>query len=71
MADAEFDELLVRIRTSDADALKEFVDKYEPYLRRTVRYRIDRVGLQAAVDSNDICQSVFGSFFLRLWAGEF
>ncbi len=69
--DPEFQNLLNKLRTADPIALQEFVDKYEPFLRRTIRYRIDRVGLQAAFDSKDVCQSVFGSFLLRYLAGDF
>lgn len=68
---SEFSTLLDRIKAGDPQAVREFVDRYESFLRRTIRYRIDRVGLQAAFDSKDVCQSVLGSFFLRFLAGDF
>jgi RNA polymerase sigma factor (sigma-70 family) len=68
---SEFSTLLDRIKAGDPQAVREFVDRYEIFLRRTIRYRIDRVGLQAAFDSKDVCQSVLGSFFLRFLAGDF
>ena len=67
----KFAELLDRIRAEEEAALQEFVTTYEPYLRRTIRYRINREGLQAAFDSNDVCQSVLGVFLIRLLAGDY
>ena len=69
--DVEFQRLLHGLRSASPDAFRQFVDTYEPFLRRTIRYRINRDGLQAAFDSKDICQSVLGLFLLRFMAGEF
>ena len=69
--DVEFQRLLLGLRSASPDAFRQFVDTYEPFLRRTIRYRINRDGLQAAFDSKDICQSVLGLFLLRFMAGEF
>jgi len=62
---------LDRLRRGDQDAIGQFVAQYEPFIRRTLRYRIARAALQSAADSIDVCQSVLGGFLLRLAAGEY
>jgi RNA polymerase sigma factor (sigma-70 family) len=71
MADsAPLTELLRRIRDGDSDAATEFVQRYEPAIRRSVRLRLG--GRMASIfDSVDVSQSVFGSFFLRIAGGQF
>jgi RNA polymerase sigma factor (sigma-70 family) len=65
-----FTELVRRIRTGDPDAAAELVRRYEPAIRRVVRVRLG--GRMAALfDSMDVCQSVLGSFFLRVAAGQY
>ncbi len=66
-----FDEHVQRLRAGDVEAIRQFVSKYEPYIRRTIRFRIQRSALQPVADSVDVCQSVMGSVLLRLVAGEF
>ncbi len=67
---ASFNELIRRIRTGDPDAAVELVRRYEPAIRRVVRVRLG--GRMAALfDSMDVCQSVLGSFFLRMAAGQY
>src|SRR5437762_360181 len=66
-----FDDLLTRLRRGDEAAVREFVSTYEPYIRRAIRPRLVRAGLRAAADSADICQSVLGSFLIRLAGGEY
>jgi RNA polymerase sigma-70 factor (ECF subfamily) len=67
---ATFTELVRRIRSGDPDAAAELVRRYEPAIRRVVRVRLS--GRTAALfDSMDVCQSVFGSFFLRAAAGQY
>lgn len=67
----EFAEHLHRLRTGDTSAIREFVSVYEPFIRRSLRFRIQNSALQSAADSIDLCQSVLGTFLLRLSAGEF
>ena len=62
---------LNRLRNRDEFAIESFVAKYEPFVRRAIRFRLARSSLGAAADSVDVCQSVFGSFLLRLSAGEY
>jgi len=67
---APFSDLVLRIRRGDQDAAAELVRRYEPAIRRVVRVRLG--GRMAALfDSMDVCQSVMGSFFLRVAAGQY
>ena len=64
-------ELLSRLVSGDEAATRQFVTEYEPFIRRAIRSRLSRAHLRAIADSADVCQSVLGSFLLRLTAGEF
>ncbi len=66
-----FDELIRRVRTGDQDAATELVRRYEQSIRRAVRFRLADSRLVRVLDSMDICQSVFASFFVRTAAGQF
>jgi RNA polymerase sigma-70 factor (ECF subfamily) len=65
------DELLRRVRAGDQDAAAVLVKRYEPAIRRAVRFRLPEAGLGALLDSMDICQSVLGSFFIRAATGQY
>jgi RNA polymerase sigma-70 factor (ECF subfamily) len=65
------DELIRRVRAGDQDAAAVLVKRYEPAIRRAVRFRLADAGLAALLDSMDICQSVLGSFFLRAATGQY
>ena len=67
----DFEAFLLRLRRGDEDATQLFVAKYEPFIRRTLRFRIARASLQSAADSVDVCQSVLGGFLLRLASGDY
>jgi RNA polymerase sigma-70 factor (ECF subfamily) len=47
------------------------VKRYEPAIRRAVRFRLADARLGPLLDSMDICQSVLGSFFIRAASGQF
>ena len=66
-----FADLLERVRTGDQDAATELAKKYEPAIRRVVRFRMGDSRLQSAFDSADVCQSVMASFFVRAASGQF
>jgi RNA polymerase sigma-70 factor (ECF subfamily) len=68
---SSFAELIERVRRADADAARELVERYEPSIRRAVRFRLSDSRLEAALDSMDICQSVLASFFLRAASGQY
>jgi RNA polymerase sigma-70 factor (ECF subfamily) len=66
-----FQDLIRRVRAGDQAAATELVRRYEPAIRRAVRFRLADARLGAVLDSMDICQSVLASFFLRTAAGQF
>jgi RNA polymerase sigma factor (sigma-70 family) len=66
-----FAELVQRVRAGDPDAATELVRRYEPAIRRVVRVRLGGGRLAALFDSMDVCQSVLGSFFLRVAGGQY
>ena len=66
-----FDELIRRVRAWDQEAAAELVRRYEPAIRRAVRFRLADARLGGLLDSMDICQSVLGSFFVRAAAGQY
>jgi RNA polymerase sigma factor (sigma-70 family) len=68
---ASFQELLQRVRAGDQDAARELVRRYEPAIRRAVRFRLAGSRLGRLLDSMDICQSVLASFFVRAAAGQY
>jgi len=67
----QFHEKMKLVRTGDAHAISNFVSVSEPFIRRTMRFPLARASLQAAADSVDVSQSVFGSLLIRLVAGEY
>jgi RNA polymerase sigma-70 factor (ECF subfamily) len=66
-----FEDLIRRVRAGDQDAAAALVQRYEPAIRRAVRFRLSDTRLVRVLDSMDICQSVFASFFVRTAAGQF
>lgn len=66
-----FQSLVRRMRGGDADAAEELVRLYEADLRIIARVRLFDPRLRQLVDSMDICQSIFGNFFARAYAGQF
>ena len=72
MAEQEsFANFILRIRAGDEHAAEELVRKFEPMVRRELRLRMTDRRLGRTVDSIDICQSVWSSFFLRTAAGQY
>jgi RNA polymerase sigma-70 factor (ECF subfamily) len=69
--EAGFRDLIGRVRAGDNEAAVELVRRFEPVVRRAVRFRLVDARLSAALDSMDICQSVLASFFVRTAAGQF
>lgn len=66
-----FAELVQGVRGGDDEAAAEILRRYEPAVRRAVRYRLTDTRLRTTLDSADICQSVMASFFLRAAAGQY
>jgi RNA polymerase sigma factor (sigma-70 family) len=66
-----FEDLIRRVRAGDQDAASELVRRYEPAIRRAVRFRLADSRLGGLLDSMDICQSVLKSFFVRAASGQY
>lgn len=71
--EAEFAELIRRVRAGDEQAAADLVGKYEREVRREVRMRLRLrdTRLRRVFDSMDIVQSVLQSFFVRVAAGQY
>jgi RNA polymerase sigma factor (sigma-70 family) len=69
--DAEFEDLIRRVRAGDPDAAAALVRQYESSVRIVVRARLFDPDMCRQFDSMDICQSVMASFFVRVAAGQF
>ena len=67
----EFQSFLNRIRAGDPGAAQQLVAQYETELRIIARARLRDSRVRRTVDSSDICQSVFASFFVRAAAGQY
>jgi RNA polymerase sigma-70 factor (ECF subfamily) len=72
MSDQElFTDFVSRIRAGDEQAAAELVRRYEPLIRREIRFRLEDQRLCRLFDSMDVCQSVLASFFVRTAAGQY
>ncbi len=70
-ADPSFSDLIRRVRAGDQQAAADLVRRYEPAVRRAVRFRMVDPRLGALFDSMDVCQSVMATFFVRAAGGEY
>jgi RNA polymerase sigma-70 factor (ECF subfamily) len=71
MPAATFSAFIGRVRSGDERAAVELVERYGPAIRRAVRVRLRDPRLQRLIESVDICQSVFASFFVRTALGQY
>ncbi|MFM7150422.1 MAG: RNA polymerase sigma factor, partial [Gemmataceae bacterium] len=71
MMHSTFEDLLQQLRAGNENAAAELVRRYEPEIRREVRFVLRDPLLRRSFDSQDISQSVMGSFFLRVTLGEY
>lgn len=69
--EATIAELIARIRAGDDQAAAELVRRYEPLVRREIRFKLRDRRLGRVLDSTDLCQSVMASFFVRTAAGQY
>ncbi len=67
---SSFASYLSRLKAGDSQAAQAFFDDYGPQLARMVRVQLGDQRLRCTIDSMDICQSVYGHFFLRLMADQ-
>src|SRR4051812_16686009 len=70
-SESPFRALLARVRAGDQEAAAELVREFEPALRIEIRRTLRDPYLNSSFDSQDVCQSVLKSFFLRAVAGEY
>jgi RNA polymerase sigma factor (sigma-70 family) len=68
--DIQVVELIRRAQAGDERAAEELLNTYLPQVRRYVRMRL-KPALRREIDTLDVCQSVFGSFFVQLALGKF
>jgi RNA polymerase sigma-70 factor (ECF subfamily) len=66
-----FADLIHRVRQGDQAAASLLVKRYEPAIRRAVRFRLTDPRLRRTLDSMDVCQSVMASFFVRAASGQY
>jgi RNA polymerase sigma factor (sigma-70 family) len=66
-----FAEFIRRLRDGDERAAAELVARFEPAIRRAVRVGLRDQRLRRLIESVDICQSAFASFFLRAALGQY
>jgi RNA polymerase sigma-70 factor (ECF subfamily) len=69
--DDSFVNLMQRVRAKDGQAAADLIRLYEPAVRRVVRIQMRDPRMRRTLDSMDICQSIFGSFFVRVALGQF
>ncbi len=69
--DVPFADLILRVRRGDQAAANLLVQRYEPAIRRAVRFRLTDPRLRRTLDSMDVCQSVMASFFVRAASGQY
>ncbi len=66
----DFAPLIDRVRQGDQQAATELVRRYEPEVRRFIRFRLSTPALRRTMDSLDICQSVLFKFFVEVSEGR-
>jgi RNA polymerase sigma-70 factor (ECF subfamily) len=70
-AEANFTDMIRKVRAGDDRAAEALVRQYESLIRREVRLRLEDRRLTRHFDSMDVCQSVLASFFVRVAGGEY
>jgi RNA polymerase sigma-70 factor (ECF subfamily) len=69
--DSSFADLIAGIRAGNQEAAVQFVRQYESVIRRQVRIRLTDPKLCRLFDTDDVCQMVLASFFVRAAAGQY
>lgn len=70
-SEQSFHDLIQSVRSGNELAAAELVRRYEPEIRREVKFLLRDQSLRRHFDSMDICQSVLGSFFIRASLGQY
>jgi len=71
MPQSEITDLIRKVRDGDAAAAQEMVERYKPLLQREIRFLMRGPQIRTYFDSEDVCQSIFANFFLRLSLGQY
>lgn len=66
-----FAELIRLVREGDADACQQLFERYHKVFYRTIAIRLENQSQRGIHGVEDICQTVFKSFFFRLRCGQF
>lgn len=66
-----FSTFLTQVRDGNPDAARWLIDEYGPQICRTIRMFLTDPRLRRTVETVDVCQSVFGAFFVNVVAGRF
>src|SRR5579885_1685941 len=69
--DASFRDLMGRVRAGDPQAALQLVRDYQWAIRLQVRVRLTQPDLRRLLDSMDVVQLVWASFFARAAAGQY
>jgi RNA polymerase sigma-70 factor (ECF subfamily) len=69
--DHDFLDLIRRVRAGDHTAAAALMARYMPAVRRVVRLNLRDPRMRRALDSMDVCQDVFASFFIRAAYGQY
>ncbi|HZY84356.1 MAG TPA: sigma-70 family RNA polymerase sigma factor [Gemmataceae bacterium] len=67
----DFLSLMRRVRAGDHTAAAELMKRYVPAVRRVIRLKLRDSRMRRVLDSMDICQGVFASFFIRAASGQY
>jgi RNA polymerase sigma-70 factor (ECF subfamily) len=67
----QFADLIRRVRGGDEDAAEDLFKRYGRVFLKKIKNRLEGSAIRAQVDCDDICQSVFGSLFVRLRWGQY
>jgi len=66
-----FEDFIRRVRSGDEEAAQELVQLFEPLVRRELRIKMTDRRMSQIFDSDDVCQSIWSSFFVRIAAGQY
>ena len=67
----EIRELIRKVRLGDSRAADTLFRQYGAEIQTEIRRRLRRALLTSVLETDDVCQSVFGSFFVGLAVGRF
>jgi RNA polymerase sigma factor (sigma-70 family) len=66
-----FSELIERVKSGNEQAASQLVKKFQPVIRRELRFRLRDSRARFELESMDISQSVLSNFFVRVAARQY